>query len=220
MGILKKTPEAAVSQSVVGRNNAEKQHGLMGMLANPYVFMTCLFASLGCMMYGYDQVSKPICLPPSHPRPPLLTTVLEICHANSLAGSDGFNSCHGKLPSTFPHSHRLYYSGLACLILGAWCMGRCTLQRIPRGQDLQEVQHVGCRGYFHNGDWTSNRRSEPRNAVRGKSCWRYWYWNGTQLLIAFSKLIRATSRVLVFFYDVSGGWGAKTLNIPDLQTPS
>jgi len=55
MGIFKKTPVAAVSQSVVGRNNAEKQHGLMGMLANPYVFMTCLFASLGCMMYGYDQ---------------------------------------------------------------------------------------------------------------------------------------------------------------------
>jgi MFS family permease len=25
------------------------------MLQNPYVFMTCLFASLGCMMYGYDQ---------------------------------------------------------------------------------------------------------------------------------------------------------------------
>ena len=25
------------------------------MLQNPYVFLTCLFASLGCMMYGYDQ---------------------------------------------------------------------------------------------------------------------------------------------------------------------
>lgn len=25
------------------------------MIHNPYVFMTCLFASLGCMMYGYDQ---------------------------------------------------------------------------------------------------------------------------------------------------------------------
>ncbi|KAJ5108533.1 Major facilitator superfamily domain general substrate transporter [Penicillium angulare] len=45
----------AVSQSVVGRNNAEKAHGLMGMLKNPYVFMTCCFASLGCIMYGYDQ---------------------------------------------------------------------------------------------------------------------------------------------------------------------
>ncbi|TVY51676.1 MFS glucose transporter mfs1 [Lachnellula cervina] len=55
MGFLKKTPNAAVSQSVVGRANAVKQNGLRGMLANPYVFMTCLFASLGCMMYGYDQ---------------------------------------------------------------------------------------------------------------------------------------------------------------------
>ncbi|KAH8685478.1 sugar transporter [Tricladium varicosporioides] len=53
--LAKKVAEAKVSQSVVGRNNAEKKHGLMGMLANPYVFMTCLFASLGCMMYGYDQ---------------------------------------------------------------------------------------------------------------------------------------------------------------------
>ncbi|TVY42320.1 MFS glucose transporter [Lachnellula subtilissima] len=55
MGFIKKTPNAAVSQSVVGRANAVKQNGLRGMLANPYVFMTCLFASLGCMMYGYDQ---------------------------------------------------------------------------------------------------------------------------------------------------------------------
>ncbi|KAJ6107467.1 Major facilitator superfamily domain general substrate transporter [Penicillium sp. IBT 18751x] len=45
----------AVSQSVVARNNADKPHGLAGMLKNPYVFMTCLFASLGCIMYGYDQ---------------------------------------------------------------------------------------------------------------------------------------------------------------------
>jgi MFS family permease len=45
----------AVSQSVVGRANAEKPHGLAGMLKNPYVFMTCAFASLGCIMYGYDQ---------------------------------------------------------------------------------------------------------------------------------------------------------------------
>lgn len=45
----------AVSQSVVGRNNAEKPHGLAGMLKNPYVSATCLFASLGCIMYGYDQ---------------------------------------------------------------------------------------------------------------------------------------------------------------------
>ncbi|KAJ5241287.1 Major facilitator superfamily domain general substrate transporter [Penicillium citrinum] len=43
------------SQSVVGRNNAEKAHGIVGMLKNPYVFSTCLFASLGCIMYGYDQ---------------------------------------------------------------------------------------------------------------------------------------------------------------------
>ncbi|PYI32117.1 sugar transporter [Aspergillus indologenus CBS 114.80] len=44
-----------VSQSVVGRANAEKPHGLAGMLKNPYVSMTCAFASLGCIMYGYDQ---------------------------------------------------------------------------------------------------------------------------------------------------------------------
>ncbi|KAF8855486.1 sugar transporter [Acephala macrosclerotiorum] len=50
-----KVKQAAVSQSVVGRTNAEKKHGIIGMLQNPYVFMTCLFASLGCMMYGYDQ---------------------------------------------------------------------------------------------------------------------------------------------------------------------
>jgi MFS family permease len=47
--------EAQVSQSVVGRNNAAKSHGIVGMIQNPYVFMTCAFASLGCMMYGYDQ---------------------------------------------------------------------------------------------------------------------------------------------------------------------
>ena len=46
---------ADISQSVVGRNNAQKSHGLIGMIKNPYVFMTCSFASLGCMMYGYDQ---------------------------------------------------------------------------------------------------------------------------------------------------------------------
>ncbi|KAJ5833781.1 Major facilitator superfamily domain general substrate transporter [Penicillium riverlandense] len=45
----------AVSQSVVGRANAEKPHGLVGMIKNPYVFLTCCFASLGCIMYGYDQ---------------------------------------------------------------------------------------------------------------------------------------------------------------------
>jgi MFS family permease len=50
-----KVASAAVSQSVVGRTNAAKSHGIIGMLQNPYVFMTCLFASLGCMMYGYDQ---------------------------------------------------------------------------------------------------------------------------------------------------------------------
>lgn len=46
---------AVVSQSAVGRAAAEKQHGLMGMLKNPYVFATCAFASIGCIMYGYDQ---------------------------------------------------------------------------------------------------------------------------------------------------------------------
>ena len=51
----------AVSQSVVGRKSAEKAHGLMGMLKNPYVALTCCFASLGCIMYGYDQgVMSPI----------------------------------------------------------------------------------------------------------------------------------------------------------------
>ncbi|KAK5117509.1 hypothetical protein LTR85_008894 [Meristemomyces frigidus] len=46
---------APVSQSAVGRANAQKSHGIVGMIHNPYVFLTCLFASLGCMMYGYDQ---------------------------------------------------------------------------------------------------------------------------------------------------------------------
>jgi MFS family permease len=51
----------AVSQSVVGRTNAEKPHGLKGFISNPYVFFTCLFASLGCIMYGYDQgVMSPV----------------------------------------------------------------------------------------------------------------------------------------------------------------
>lgn len=47
--------QAQGSQSAVARANANKPTGLVGMLHNPYVFMTCLFASLGCMMYGYDQ---------------------------------------------------------------------------------------------------------------------------------------------------------------------
>lgn len=47
--------QAQVSQSAVGRANAGKSSGLIGMMRNPYVFLTCLFASLGCMMYGYDQ---------------------------------------------------------------------------------------------------------------------------------------------------------------------
>ncbi|KAE8452949.1 hypothetical protein EG329_012136 [Mollisiaceae sp. DMI_Dod_QoI] len=50
-----KVRDAKVSQSVVGKASADKKHGIVGMLQNPYVFMTCLFASLGCMMYGYDQ---------------------------------------------------------------------------------------------------------------------------------------------------------------------
>ncbi|KAJ5827644.1 Major facilitator superfamily domain general substrate transporter [Penicillium robsamsonii] len=45
----------AVSQSVVGRANAEKAHGIIGLLKNPFVSLTCCFASLGCIMYGYDQ---------------------------------------------------------------------------------------------------------------------------------------------------------------------
>jgi MFS family permease len=46
---------APTSQSLVGRTAATKQHGIPGMLKNPYVFMTCSFVALGCMMYGYDQ---------------------------------------------------------------------------------------------------------------------------------------------------------------------
>ena len=47
--------QARTSQSLVGAYRAEKSHGVVGMYKNPYVFMTCAFASLGCMMYGYDQ---------------------------------------------------------------------------------------------------------------------------------------------------------------------
>lgn len=43
------------SQSLVGQANQDKAHGILGMARNPYVAMTCAFASLGCMMYGYDQ---------------------------------------------------------------------------------------------------------------------------------------------------------------------
>lgn len=43
------------SQSAVGRLGADKPHGIVGMIRNPYVFMTCAFAALGCLMYGYDQ---------------------------------------------------------------------------------------------------------------------------------------------------------------------
>jgi hypothetical protein len=42
--------QAKVSQSLVGRANQDKPTGLIGMIKNPYVFMTCAFASLGCMM--------------------------------------------------------------------------------------------------------------------------------------------------------------------------
>ncbi|KAF3767942.1 putative sugar transporter [Cryphonectria parasitica EP155] len=49
------------SQSAVGRLAAERQHGIVGMLKNPYVSMTCCFAALGCIMYGYDQgVMSPV----------------------------------------------------------------------------------------------------------------------------------------------------------------
>lgn len=51
----KKITETKNSQSLVGRANENKTHGLIGMIRNPYVFATCAFASLGCMMYGYDQ---------------------------------------------------------------------------------------------------------------------------------------------------------------------
>ncbi|TGO84626.1 hypothetical protein BPOR_0484g00070 [Botrytis porri] len=40
----------APSQSLVARQDAAKAHGLMGMLKNPYVFLTYLFALLGCVM--------------------------------------------------------------------------------------------------------------------------------------------------------------------------
>lgn len=53
--------EAKNSQSLVGRQNASKPKGIVGMLKNPYVALTCVFVSLGCMMYGYDQgVMSPI----------------------------------------------------------------------------------------------------------------------------------------------------------------
>jgi len=48
--------ETPSSQSVVARTLATQRHGILGMLQNPYVFLTCLFASLGCMMYGYEYV--------------------------------------------------------------------------------------------------------------------------------------------------------------------
>jgi MFS family permease len=61
MAVLAGAKEAKNSQSLVGRKNATKPHGIVGMVKNPYVFMTCVFASLGCMMYGYDQgVMSPI----------------------------------------------------------------------------------------------------------------------------------------------------------------
>lgn len=61
MVVLSGKKEAKNSQSLVGRENASKPHGIVGMVKNPYVFMTCVFASLGCMMYGYDQgVMSPI----------------------------------------------------------------------------------------------------------------------------------------------------------------
>lgn len=41
--------------SAVGRVRADKPHGIVGMLKNPYVSLTCSFAALGCLMYGYDQ---------------------------------------------------------------------------------------------------------------------------------------------------------------------
>lgn len=52
--LVKMVYEAKNSQSVVGRALATQRHGILGMLQNPYVFLTCLFASLGCMMYGYE----------------------------------------------------------------------------------------------------------------------------------------------------------------------
>lgn len=46
---------AAQSQSVVGRTNAGKATGLVGIFKNPYVAACASFASIGCIMYGYDQ---------------------------------------------------------------------------------------------------------------------------------------------------------------------
>lgn len=43
------------SVSAVGRARAERSHGIVGMLKNPYVSLTCAFVALGCLMYGYDQ---------------------------------------------------------------------------------------------------------------------------------------------------------------------
>lgn len=60
-GILASKTEAKASQSLVARQNATKAKGIAGMIKNPYVALTCIFVSLGCMMYGYDQgVMSPI----------------------------------------------------------------------------------------------------------------------------------------------------------------
>lgn len=53
--LKKKVDIADHSVSVVGQVNAQKSHGLVGFFKNPYVFWNAAFASLGCLMYGYDQ---------------------------------------------------------------------------------------------------------------------------------------------------------------------
>lgn len=54
-----KFKQSEVIQSVVGRANASKKNGALGMLNNPYVFLTCLFASLG--QSSDNPARRPVC---------------------------------------------------------------------------------------------------------------------------------------------------------------
>lgn len=113
----KKIVETKNSQSLVGRANEDKSHGLIGMIRNPYVFATCAFASLGCIMYGYDQgVMGPI----------LVNEVSLVCPA-----FESVTDSWKELPSSFSYPDRVNYPRMACVIPGTWCLGRRTPQRLP-----------------------------------------------------------------------------------------
>lgn len=43
------------SQSAYGQMRQEKSKGIVGMIKNPFVLANCCFASIGTIMYGYDQ---------------------------------------------------------------------------------------------------------------------------------------------------------------------